>query len=182
MSDARPRALMLTALVACLPSIARAQKDLASCKPVLDALDKQYAVPYHAYGTTVTASGKSTPRQNEMISAGGQLYIRIDGGWRRSPMTVAMLIQQQHENVRDARALSCRRIRDESVGGVDAVVYGMHSENDGSTSDGQVWIARSTSLPLRLESDVDPGDPDTTHISSRIEYTNVQPPAVSTGR
>jgi len=181
MSDARPRALMLAAFVACLPGAAHAQKDLASCKPVLDAFDKQYAVPYHAYGTTVTASEKSKPRQNEMISAGGQLYVRIDGGWTRSRMTVAMLIQQQHENVSDAKALSCRRIRDESVGGVDAVVYGMHSESDAITSDGQVWIARSTGLPLRVESDADPGDPDSTHISSRLEYANVQAPAGATG-
>jgi hypothetical protein len=92
-------------------------------------------------------------------------------------MTPAQMAAQQQDNVRDATAFSYRRLPDESVGGVAAVVYSTHSENDGSKADGQVWIAKGSGLILRMDADVEPGDVDQTHMSTRYDYTNVHAPA-----
>jgi hypothetical protein len=181
MSHAQQLTLTLVAAIAAFaPNVARGQKDVASCKPVLDAIAKQYSVPSHAIGTETspTAGAKVIPM--EMISAGGQTYILMDGAWKRSPMTMAMMAKQQQDNVRDANAFACRRIRDESVGGVATVLYSMHSETEDLKSDGQVWIATSTGLPVRTELDSDTGDPDNTHTSLRYDYSNVRAPAGAT--
>jgi hypothetical protein len=172
---------MVAAAAAFAPHAVRAQKDVASCKPVLDALEKQYSVPHHLYGTTTTPTPGAKPKPMEMISVGGQNYLLIDGKWRRSQLTPAMAAKQEQENIRDATVYSCRRIRDESVGGVSAVVYSVHSESELANSDGQVWVATGTGLVMRMESDTDTGNPDNTHLALRYEYTNVQAPAGATG-
>jgi hypothetical protein len=173
------RAVLIAASIAvAAPHAAHAQKDVASCAPVLDALTKQMNTPYHAYMTLPATVGGGKGQQSEMIATGGQHYILFDGAWKRSPMDQAAMVKQEQENVRNATALSCQRVRDESAGGVPAVLYTMHSENEGTKSDGQVWIAKSTGLILRNEVDMSiggTGGPD--HMSTRYEYTNVQVPA-----
>jgi hypothetical protein len=51
--------------------------------------------------------------------------------------------------------------------------------NEGITSDGMTWIAQGTGLTLRSDSDIDTGDGEKNHVSSRYEYTNVHAPAVA---
>jgi hypothetical protein len=172
-------AASITASIATLvPDAAHAQKDVVSCKPVLDAVLKQRATPYHAYMTKAATSAADKPSQLEMIAAGGQNYILIKGRWSRSPMDQAAMVKQEQENIRDAKAYSCRRLRDESVGGVPAVVYTAHSENEDTKSDAQVWVANGTGLVLRNEMDMTMTDGGgTQHESTRYEYTNVQAPS-----
>jgi hypothetical protein len=169
---------LTTAAIAVIAAhVAYAQKDVASCKPMLDAFAKVAVTPYHMSGTTTRprTGGKSEP--SELISAGGQHYVLSGGHWVRSPMTPAQMAAQEQDNIRSAKAFSCRRLRDESVGTIAAVVYATHSENDGTKSDGQVWIAMGSGLILRMEADMDPGDVDQIHISTRYDYANVHPPA-----
>ena len=156
---------------------AHAQKDVASCKPMLDAMAKLAATPYHMSGTMTTpgTGGKSQPM--EFISAGGQNYVMSEGHWVRSPMTAAQMAAQEQDNIRNAKAFSCHRLPDEPVGGEAAVVYSTHSENDDSKADGKVWIAKGSGLVLRMEADVDPQDVDHTHMSSQYDYANVHAPA-----
>jgi hypothetical protein len=174
----RDQLVLIAALVGLLaPHTAHAQKDVASCKPVFDALEKKQATSYHAYTTMPTLAG-GTPSQRELIAAGGQNYIQMNGEWKRSPMDQAAMAKQEQDNIRDAKALSCHRLREESVGGVSAIVYAQHSENEDTKSDGQVWIATATGLVVRTETDmsmVEGGD--TRHMVTRYEYTNVQAPA-----
>jgi hypothetical protein len=161
------------------PLAVHAQKDVASCKPLLDALAKQATTPFHGYVTTSTGVPGGKPRQDEMISVGGVHYFQIQGKWMRSKVDAAALAQQGQENMRTATAVSCRRVRDEPVGGVSAVVYSTHLVNEGITADGMTWIAQGTGLTLRTESDIDTGDKEKSHMSSRYEYTNVHAPAVA---
>ena len=156
---------------------AYAQKDVASCKPVLDAFAKGAITPYHVSSTTTTPRTGGKPQMTELISAGGQNYVMSGGHWVRSPMTPAQMAAQEQDNIRAATALSCHPLPDESVSGVAAAVYGMHSENDDTKADGQVWIAKGSGLILRMEADTDPGDVGQTHISTLYDYTNVHPPA-----
>jgi hypothetical protein len=165
--------------MALAPLAADAQKDVASCKPLLDAAAKQAGTPYHGYITTSAVVPGGKPRQDEMISVGGQHYFQYKGQWMRSKLDAAALAKQGEENMRTATVVSCRRVRDESVGGVSAVVYSTHMVNEGITSDGMTWIAQGTGVTLRSESDIDTGDGEKNHISSRYEYTNVHAPAVA---
>jgi hypothetical protein len=57
-------------------------------------------------------------------------------------------------------------------------VYAEHSENEDTKSDGQVWIAATTGLVLRTETDMTMTDGSgTDHMVTRYDYTNVQAPA-----
>jgi hypothetical protein len=168
---------MAGSMAALVPFAARAQKDVASCKPVLDATMKQTTVPYHMYGTTSNPVPGGKPIAMELVSAGGQNYVLADGHWTRSPMTAAAMAQQEQENIHNATAMTCQRVRDESVGGTPAIVYSEHSEGEFGKSDGQVWVAKGTGLVLRTENDMDTGDASKTHPSVRYDYSNVQAPA-----
>jgi len=161
------------------PLVVHAQKDVASCKPLLDAGAKQATTPFHGYVTTSAGVPGGKPRQDEMVSVGGMHYFQIQGKWMGSKVDAAALAKQGEENMRTATVISCRRVRDEAVGGVSAVVYSTHMVNQGVTSDGMTWIAQGAGLTLRSESDIDTGDGAKTHISSRYEYTNVHAPAVA---
>lgn len=172
------RFALITASIAVIAApAAYAQKDVASCQPMLDAFSKMAVTPYHMSGTTTTpgTGGKSQPM--EMISAGGQNYVMSGGHWVRSPMTPAQMATQEQDNIRTAKAFSCHRLPDEPVGGEAAFVYSTHSENDDSKADGQVWIAKGSGVILRMEADIDPSDVDHTHMSTHYDYANVHAPA-----
>jgi hypothetical protein len=177
MSRTHRLALVAGSIATLVPLAAHAQKDVASCKPVLDATLKQTTVPYHLYGTTSSPVPGGKPIAMELISAGGQNYVYSGGHWVRSPMTAAAMAKQEQDNIRDVKAFACQRVRDESVGGMPAVVYSEHSEGEFGTSDAQVWVAKGTGLVLRTENDTDTGDAAKTHLSVRYDYSNVQAPA-----
>jgi len=170
-------AVLLCSAAFLLSPAARAQGD---CKIVRDALDKLTTVPSHAYETeTNPARPGSDARSVEMITTGGAIYITINGKWKKSPLSAAAMQAQQDENWKDAKNVSCKYLRDESVGGQSAAVYKTHNENEDTKEDGQVWVSKSKGLLLREEQDVDLGSGDKRHHSARYEYTNVQAPAVS---
>jgi hypothetical protein len=172
------RFVLLTASIAVFAApVAHAQKDVASCKPVLDAMAKLAVTPYHLSGTTTTPGTGVISVPIDLISTGGQNYLVADGHWVRSPMTAAQMAAQEQDNIRTAKVFSCHSLRDESVGGEAAVVYSSHSESDESKGDAQVWIAKGSGLILRMEADIDPQDVDHTHISTHYDYANVHAPA-----
>ena len=156
---------------------ARAQGE---CKPVRDAIDKMTTVSSHAYEAESNPARPGAGVANhETISMGGTIYVLMNGKWKKSPMSAADMHAQQEENWKNAKNVSCKHLRDESVKGESAAVYSTHNENEDSREDGQVWVSKSKGLPLREEQDVDLGAGDKHHISIRYEYTNVQAPAVS---
>jgi hypothetical protein len=163
---------LILLLAAFTPVVAQAQKDVASCKNVLDASTKQNATPYHLYMSITQVPSDSKPQLGESISTGGMIYVLIDGKWQNSGMTPAAMGQQQQENIRNAVAYSCKLLRDESVGGVAASVYSAHVETSDVKNDSQIWIAKGTGLVLRIDTDM-----GTSHVAQRFEYTNVHPPA-----
>src|SRR5262249_50772154 len=111
------------------------------------------------------------------ISAGGQNYVLSKGKWQKSPMDAAATAKLEQDNINSATEISCHRVRDESVNGESAVVYSSHVVNEGVKADGLVWVGRSSGLVLKTESDVDTGDGDKRHFSTRFDYTNVHAPA-----
>lgn len=160
-----------------LSPAARAQGD---CKLVHDAIDKLTTVSNHAYEAESNPARPGTGATNhEVIRAGGTIYVLMNGKWKKSPMSAAEMRAREQENWKNAKNVSCKHLRDESVKGESAAVYSTHNENEDSKEDGQIWVSKSKGLPLREEQDVDLGSGDKHHMSIRYEYTNVQAPAVS---
>jgi len=156
---------------------ARAQND---CKIVHDAIGKSITLPSHAYeAETDPARPSAAATKHEIIHTGGDTYVLIEGKWKKSPMSAADARAQEEENWKNAKNVSCKYLRDESVKGESAAVYGTHNENEDTKEDGQVWVSKSKGLLLREEQDVNLGAGDKRHISTRFEYGNVQAPAVS---
>ncbi len=112
----------------------------------------------------------------EMITINGERYVMLNGKWMKSRMTVAATREQEEENIKNAKVLSCKRAGDDSVSGEAATVYTEHSENEDSKSDGKIWISKSRGVILKEEIDLDIGDPGKEHISLRYEYGNVKAP------
>ena len=168
---------MRLTLLFLLPSIAvtaQAQKDLASCKPVLDATLKSISTPHHAYMTR-TMLGKN--HLGEQISVDGKNYVSENGGWRTSPMSVADVVKLEKENVDSSKVYTRHAVRDEAVSGQAATVYRMRTENV-ARSDGEVWVAKGSGLVVRVEQDIDTADDPTSkmHVSTKYDYANVKAP------
>ncbi len=149
------------------------------CKMLYDATDKLYSAPNHAYSSQISGS-KAAPvtRTQEAIQIDGVIYILMNGAWKKSPMTSAGMQAQIVENRKNAKNVSCKYSRDESVNGEAAAVYIAHSETDAGKADATIWISKSRGLILRQEEDLDMGDPDKMHISIRYDYSGVKAPAV----
>lgn len=145
------------------------------CKIVFDAGKDLTATPHHAYEIETSGRGK---RSSEAIYAQGSIYTKIGDRWQKSAMNVQRLQQQEDENIRNARNVSCRYLRDESVGVQPAEVYSTHAETDGVVADTLVWLAKGSRRVLREEEDINQSG-EKMHMSIRLEYTNVTPPAVS---
>lgn len=169
-----PLALTLVALgnVPC----ARGQSD---CKVVFDADDKLNATPHHGYVTTTLQVKNAKQVTGEDIVAGGVVYVQVRGKWRKSPMTAEQRQNQQQENRKNAKNVSCHLLRNEVVSGEASEVYSFRAETEDMKSDSLVWISKSQRLILRQEQDVDTGLGEKSHISTRYEYTNVSAPNIS---
>ena len=86
----------------------------ADCKPVTDAMLKMVTTPHH----TVSTDGSQTT--GETIGIDNTMYVRIRGVWRKSPMTPQDQLQQEQENIRNAKVYTCAKLRSETVNGIAA--------------------------------------------------------------
>lgn len=142
----------------------------AACKVVFDASDKLLSVPHHEYMTQKDSGGKI--RNSEIVAIDGARYVMFDGKWSKSRMTAAQMKEQEEENKKNAKVISCKKIGDDTVNGEAVAVYTQHSETEDSKDDGKVWISKSKGLILKQEMDIDSGD----HWDIRFEYANVRAP------
>ncbi|HEY2819828.1 MAG TPA: hypothetical protein VGJ06_02200 [Candidatus Acidoferrum sp.] len=145
-----------------------------ACKPVLDANHKTLDTANHMYTDMGGADGKKPT--GEMITINGDRYVLISGKWTKSRMTVAATKEQEAENIKNAKVLSCTRVGDDAVSGEAATVYTEHSQNDDTKSDGKIWVSKSRGVILKEEIDLDSGEARKQHISLRYEYGNVKAP------
>lgn len=157
--------------VLCIAAPAAAQVS-AACKPVSDAMLKASTTPHHIRSTQ---SGR--PETGEIIVAGDTTYVMSKGAWRKSPMTPVQQRAQEEENIKNARVYTCQPLRNETVNGVPAVVYKVHTESEVGKSDGQVWVAPSLGLPVRSEIDIDSMGPKM-HTVITWDYANIKAPVI----
>ena len=163
---------VLSLLVMGEPGKARAAD---ACQPVFDALQKLVTTPSHSYTTSTDAHG-GKPIEAETIFTGGQKYIQAHGKWMRLPVTTQDVLDQEKENEKNGKA-NCQLVRSESVNGENASLYHMQRETENFKEDSQIWISKTTGLPLREEQDIDYGGKiGKRHNSGHFEYSNVRPP------
>jgi hypothetical protein len=146
--------------------------------PVLEAMDKLFATPFHMYMTQTSAGvANGKPMNTEMVSSGGARYVLYQGKWTVSPLSTEELKALDQRNRQNAKNTSCHYVRDESVNGESAALYSTHSESEHGISDNQIWVSKSKGLVLRQETDLYTGRGNgKSHLSVRYEYANVQAP------
>lgn len=168
-------AVLAISLVGAAPSFAVD----ASCKPVTEAMMKMVSTPAHLYSTRSAADlagGKATTTETIYTSAGA-IYVMINGKWRRSPLTVSALRDQEKENLQSFKGV-CSHVRDELAQGEATALYHVHQTDSDQPQDSQVWISKTKGLPVREELDLDiGGKAGKSHTTTRFEYTNVAAPA-----
>ena len=146
-----------------------------ACQPFFDAIQKLVATPSHSYTSSTAAKGGS-PQTGETIMSQGKKFIRANGKWMDSHVTTAEVLDQEKENEKSGRS-SCQFVRSESLNGDIASLYHIQRETGNFKEDSQIWISKSTGLPLREEQDMDYGGATgKRHNSGRFEYGNIQPP------
>lgn len=149
----------------------------ASCKPVFDAITRLVKTPNHQFLIQSSDAPGSTPQAGEMIFTGKTTYFLHDGQWQTSTITPEQTLKQDEENRRNSKT-SCRAVRKESVEGVSATVYTLHSESAVGQSDGLIWISKVSALPLRQKIELAMnGITEKNHVETRFVYSGVEPPA-----
>ena len=167
--------LSLISMLFLIFGVAFSAKAQGDCESVYDADNKLIATDHRAFSTHSAAIHGGNPETSESVMVGGITYVKVKGVWRKSPITVAELREQKAENRKNAKNVSCRYLRDESVDGEAARVFSVHSETEDGKYDLTVSISKSRGLPVRQEEDINTGDK--MHYSIRYEYTNVFAPS-----
>ena len=145
----------------------------APCKPVTDAMLKVATTPHHI----VSIDNRS--ERTEVIVVDNTTYVKIKGAWRKSPMTPNDQLEQERENIKAAKVYTCTQLGPDTVNGIAAVAYKVHSETpDVGNTDGTVWIAPSLGLPVKTDEDLTLLGAPKRHLSMVWDYTNIHAPVV----
>jgi hypothetical protein len=164
------RVLFLSLLAGAAAATALAQAPAGPCKPVFDATLKATITPHHVVAT------KDGAAVGEVIATADATYVKVEGAWRKSPMTPKDMLAQQQENIRNTTA-SCTALPDEIVDGKAAIVYHAHYEQqDLGATDSKVWIAKATGLPIRTDVNLQAGEK--TSVVTHFDYDHITAPVV----
>ena len=137
----------------------------ASCKAVADAQILLAKTPHHVVSTDVRP-GRTL--NSESISTPNGVFWASDGVWHRSNSSMQEFSRATADALKELRG--CTRVDDELFDARPVTKYTLHNpENDG---DETTWIAKGSGLPLKTEALI-----ESRRISSRYDYSNIQPPA-----
>jgi hypothetical protein len=180
----RTESMIRAALIALLLATATAGQPAhaaaidATCKLLFDATTKQLMTPTHVVVTKVATLHNGKPTTLEMIYAGGAIYMKLDGQWKRSGMTAQDMLKQEEENRRNAKSVTCRYLHDETVDGEATAVYSMQSVTEDTKSGATLWLSKRLGLPVRSDIQIDMDDKSSNqHMTTHYDYANVRPPA-----
>lgn len=165
------RLLFLSLLAGTMAAPIDAQAPPGTCKPVFDAMLKETTTPHHAVTTTNGAAS------GESIATADAMYVKVNGAWKKSPMSPKDMLQQQQENISGATVTSCQALPDDLVDGKPAAVYHTHyDQKDLGESDAKVWISKTNGLPLRTNVSLQAGQK--TSIVTQFDYDHITAPVV----
>jgi outer membrane lipoprotein-sorting protein len=167
---------MLMGVVVGLLAIAAQADDLACKKMLLDVMTKSLQTPSHTYLSMVDTSPAGTTTNSETIFADNKIYVKDATGWEASPLSQQKATEATVSMIRDAKVSACTHVRDETIDGSVAAVYGLHLQNEDSQGDAQMWISKSQGVMLRYEAI---SAAQQMRVSMRYVYTGVHVPAVT---
>ncbi|MEO7012897.1 MAG: hypothetical protein ABI127_01210 [Dokdonella sp.] len=141
----------------------------SSCQPVITAMDKAALRPFHE---TVSVNDQ----HYEKIQTTTALYIGSSGRWSLMASSPDPLSNSVSES--GLRITGCALIRKEVLDGESATVYSAQQNLAASSEKSrmEIWIADSSGLPLKSESDGKHAGRES-HVSTRYSFTHVQAPA-----
>jgi len=175
------RTILALALVSCsMFTLHQTARATDACQPLNDAMFKVTGTPNHVYVSETADYLSGETRNTETILDKDSIYVETNGKWQKTGMTPQNLALQQQAGLKDNKNhFACEYLRDEAVNGESASVYKMHTERVGATFDSEVWISKSSGLPLHAENSKDVGGPaGKSHQQVRWEYGNVAPPSL----
>jgi hypothetical protein len=159
------------------PIAAKAEPDPA-CDPIFAAITKLLQTPNHQFmsqsSATDALNNGGRLRTSESISTADASYIKVRDHWLKVPLSPQDMLKQQEDGRREAKE-SCHYLRDDDLEG-NAALYTAHTETPKGTSDVQMWISKTTGLPVREEVDLDFSEPGKSHSSIRFDYEHVELP------
>jgi hypothetical protein len=152
------------------------------CDAVTSATLKVFQGPAHLYTTRTAGVNGGKARNSETIYLNGATFVMANGRWQKSPVTARDMLEAKKEN--EQKAGTCARVRDEAVSGEAATLYKIHNQTPDETVDTEIWISKSSGLPLKAINDLDVGGGalGKSHTEIRYEYTNVTAPAITEPR
>lgn len=170
--------MMLSGLMAVTLGAAPVRAEKVGCKALFDSLKRQATTPNHQYFTQSTGTPGAKPEMSEIINTGTARYLLLNGKWQSVPESPQAMLQREEDNEEHSKS-NCRLLREEIVDGVSTRVYSEHTETGDAKSDGLIWIAKGTGLPLRQRIDVDSGNgpAGSRHVEIRVVYSGVAAPA-----
>jgi hypothetical protein len=149
-----------------------------ACKPLFDAMTHLFNTPSHQYVTQTSTALGGQPQESELINTGSAMYVLIDGKWHASHLSAAQLQEREEENRKSAKVTNCKVVREEAIDGVPVTVFNSHTETGFGVSDQQIWLSKSTGLPLRETIDMDLGEKTgKSHVEVRVVYVKIEAPA-----
>lgn len=168
-------------------ALAPAARAADACEPVYNASIKLLQTPHHAYLTMThsdeqmrnsdtfkRATGKAMyagkVETSETIFDGTTSYLLHRGKWMRSPVQPSVLLEDAREKSKTHPA-TCTMVGNQSIDGQATTLYKVHEKE--TDMDEQIWISRSSGLPVRAKSESADGSGG----DMRYDYTNVHAPA-----
>ncbi len=165
-------------LVAFFLSITSAHASDPACAQLMAAMQKLAITPNHQFMIRTAAFDKGQ-KLSEVIITDTTMYLQVAGKWQSRPYDPKKSVQDLTA-VGDTPGLTCLVASDETIDGQSAsLIRSQQRQEDGDTVDGQMWISKSTGLPLRQIIDMDVGGTlGKSHMKERFEYTQVQAPSL----
>ena len=100
-----------------------------TCDALYQAGIKSIQTPHHVYSTTTSHAGKA--QSGEAIYAGGVEYLKLNGQWRRSPMTPKDMVELAEEKLK-THPDTCTLVAEQTVDGQAVVAYKAHNNEMGT--------------------------------------------------
>src|SRR5581483_562556 len=95
----RPYSMFLTILAVASPAFGAD----AACTVAFDALKKVITTPAHGYSSVTADVRPNQTELSEIIYTGGMngsIFFKVNGQWKRYPLTPAAMLQQEDQDLR----------------------------------------------------------------------------------
>jgi len=150
-----------------------ARSEEGSCRVLQESFAKLESTSTHIY-SSVFDGVDGTTTSLEMIQVRGVVYAKTADGWMKTALTPKDMVG---ESLQPRVGGSCVFEKDDSLNGQSVAKFRVQSQ--GNDAKGQVWISKSSGLPVRQDIEIKSnGNGRNTRTSTRFEYKDVVAPRI----